>query len=92
MGIKIVVAKDNPKVEGLKQKELKVALRIITKENHVRYEKFSHINAIKHEKGDPPRFSDNSKYPPPLENNLAITPKIPVYLWTVYLCLQPITM
>ena len=30
----------------------------------VRSEKLSHKNAIKHEKGDPPRFSDNPKYPP----------------------------
>jgi hypothetical protein len=33
----------------------------------VRSEKFDHKNATKHEKGDLPRFSDNPKYPFPLD-------------------------
>ncbi len=68
-GIKILVAEDNPKVTGFesrsKQKELKVALGIITKENYVRYEKLSHLNALKHEKGDPLDFLTTQRNPPP---------------------------
>jgi hypothetical protein len=39
----------------------------------LRSEKSSHKNAIKHEKGEPPRFSDNLKYLP--QKNLAKTPR-----------------
>ncbi len=41
----------------------------------VRSEKLSHKIAIKHEKGDPSRFSDKPKYP--LEKNLAGAPSRP---------------
>ncbi len=34
-----------------------------TRGRGVRPEKLSHKNAIQHKKGDPPRFSDNPKYP-----------------------------
>jgi hypothetical protein len=45
-------------------------------------------NAIKHEKGDAPKFSDSPKYPP--QNNLAKTPRPPTpgFSTNVYLCVD----
>ncbi len=52
----------------------------------VRSEKFGHKNATKHEKGDPPRFSDNPKYSPEknlVNNQRPLPPEFPhtVHLW-----------
>ena len=59
---------------------LLISIQIHTWFWRVRSEKLSHKNGIKLEKSGSPRFSDNPKYPHPLQKNLVKTPRTPLWI------------